>query len=110
MSAEHKACAYSAAVEHWGQIDWKRCEWQVARLQARIVKASRMGRWENGFLKEISKAVSTTSVIDGFLTMYLWTQSSLKSGYTADSSKTRLGSPPKRVLLKGELSLPLHKR
>ena len=45
MNAEHNACAPSAAVEHWGQIDWKRCEWQVARLQARIVKASREGRW-----------------------------------------------------------------
>lgn len=44
-NAEHNACAPSAAVEHWGQIDWKRCEWQVARLQARIVKASQMGRW-----------------------------------------------------------------
>ena len=28
-----------------GQIDWKRCEQRVARLQARIVKASREGRW-----------------------------------------------------------------
>ena len=45
MDAEHKACAPSAAVKHWDQIDWKRCEWQVARLQARIVKASQMGRW-----------------------------------------------------------------
>jgi len=27
------------------QIDWKRCEQQVARLQARIVKASQGGRW-----------------------------------------------------------------
>ena len=39
------ACASSAAVEHWDQIDWKRCERQVTRLQARIVKASREGRW-----------------------------------------------------------------
>ena len=45
MNAEHVACASSAAVEHWGQIDWKRCERQVTRLQARIVKASREGRW-----------------------------------------------------------------
>jgi RNA-directed DNA polymerase len=45
MNAEHNACAPSAAVEHWGQVDWKRCERQVARLQARIVKASQMGRW-----------------------------------------------------------------
>jgi RNA-directed DNA polymerase len=45
MNAEHVACSSSDAVEHWGQIDWKRCERQVTRLQARIVKASREGRW-----------------------------------------------------------------
>ena len=45
MNAEHFACASSAAVGHWDQIDWKRCEQQVARLQARIVKASQGGRW-----------------------------------------------------------------
>ena len=45
MNVENTACASSAAVEHWDQIDWKRCERQVARLQARIVKASQMGRW-----------------------------------------------------------------
>ncbi len=43
MNAEHVACASSAAVEHWGQIDWKRCERQVARLQACNLKASREG-------------------------------------------------------------------
>ena len=45
MNVEQVACASSAAVEHWGQIDWKRCERQVARMQVRIVKASQMGRW-----------------------------------------------------------------
>ena len=45
MNAEHIACASSAAVEHWDQIDWKRCKRQVTRLQARIVKASQEGRW-----------------------------------------------------------------
>src|SRR6202034_4382732 len=45
MNAEHVACASSAAVKHWDQIDWKRCERQGTRLQARIVKASREGRW-----------------------------------------------------------------
>jgi len=45
MSAELFACAPSAGVEHWGQIDWKQCERQVVRLQARIVEASREGRW-----------------------------------------------------------------
>ena len=42
MNAKHIACASPAAVEHWDQID---CERQVTRLQARIVKASREGRW-----------------------------------------------------------------
>ena len=45
MNAENAACASSAAVEHWDQIDWNRCERQVTRLQARIVKASREGHW-----------------------------------------------------------------
>ena len=45
MNAEQVACASSATVGHWDQIDWKRCERQVTRLQARIVKASREGRW-----------------------------------------------------------------
>ena len=44
MNADN-ACASSAAVAHWDQIVWKRCEGQVARLQARIVKASWETRW-----------------------------------------------------------------
>jgi len=47
MNVENTACASSAAVEHWDQIDWKRCERQVARLQARIVKACQESRWSN---------------------------------------------------------------
>jgi RNA-directed DNA polymerase len=30
---------------HWEQLDWPKCERQVRRLQARIVKATREGRW-----------------------------------------------------------------
>ena len=30
---------------YWEQIDWAECERQVGRLQARIVKATREGRW-----------------------------------------------------------------
>src|SRR3954453_5406408 len=45
MNAEHAACASSATVEHWDQVNWNQCERQVARLQARIVKASRESRW-----------------------------------------------------------------
>jgi RNA-directed DNA polymerase len=45
MNVEHSACASSAGVMDWSQIDWKQCERQVERLQVRIVKASQMGRW-----------------------------------------------------------------
>jgi RNA-directed DNA polymerase len=45
MNVDSSACASSATAEHWDQVNWKQCERQVARLQARIVKASRMGRW-----------------------------------------------------------------
>jgi RNA-directed DNA polymerase len=45
MNVDSSACASSTTVKHWDQIDWERCERQVARLQARIVKASREGRW-----------------------------------------------------------------
>jgi RNA-directed DNA polymerase len=45
MNADRIACASSATAKHWDQIDWKRCERQVVRLQARIVKASRERRW-----------------------------------------------------------------
>jgi hypothetical protein len=44
-NVDSSACASSATVEHWDQINWKRCERQVTRLQARIVKASRDGCW-----------------------------------------------------------------
>ena len=45
MNVEHSACASSAGVTDWDQINWKQCERQVERLQARIVKASQLGRW-----------------------------------------------------------------
>jgi hypothetical protein len=38
-------CASSDKAAHWEQIDWAKCERQVGRLQARIVKATREGRW-----------------------------------------------------------------
>jgi RNA-directed DNA polymerase len=44
MNAKN-ACASSARVQSWDQIDWLNCEQQVRRLQARIVKATREGRW-----------------------------------------------------------------
>lgn len=45
MNAESSACASPTGVTHWDQINWERCERQVQRLQARIVKASQAKRW-----------------------------------------------------------------
>ena len=39
MNAEQLACASSGKASTWEQIDWLKCERQVRRLQARIVKA-----------------------------------------------------------------------
>jgi RNA-directed DNA polymerase len=49
----------------------------------------------NGFLKETSRAALTTLAIDGCSPIFLWIQSSLRSGCNADFSKVRIGSPPK---------------
>ena len=56
MNAEHIACASSTAVTQWDQINWEQCERQVQRLQARIVKASQMGRW--GKVKALQRLLS----------------------------------------------------
>lgn len=45
MNAVQTVCASSAPVQNWDQINWTGCERQVRRLQARIVKATREGRW-----------------------------------------------------------------
>src|SRR6516162_6305606 len=45
MNAEQLACASSGKAAAWEQIDWPKCERQVRRLQARIVKATQAGRW-----------------------------------------------------------------
>jgi RNA-directed DNA polymerase len=45
MNADSSVCASSGKAERWEQIDWPKCERQVRRLQARIVKATREGRW-----------------------------------------------------------------
>lgn len=45
MNVESSMCASSNKASHWDQIDWPTCECQVRRLQARIVKATREGRW-----------------------------------------------------------------
>ena len=45
MNVDSSMCASSGKADAWNQIDWLRCERQVRRLQARIVKAIREGRW-----------------------------------------------------------------
>ena len=45
MNVDSSMCASSDKAAHWEQIDWAKCERQVGRLQARIVKATREGRW-----------------------------------------------------------------
>jgi RNA-directed DNA polymerase len=39
------ACAASHAEVNWPAIDWRKVTQTVRRLQARIVKATREGRW-----------------------------------------------------------------
>ena len=45
MNTEQSACASSGKTTAWAQMDWPKHERQVRRLQARIVKATREGRW-----------------------------------------------------------------
>ena len=45
MNVDSTMCASSGEAAHWEQINWLQCERQVRRLQARIVKATREGRW-----------------------------------------------------------------
>ena len=45
MNVDSSMCASSGKANHWEQIDWPQCERHVSRLQARIVKATREGRW-----------------------------------------------------------------
>src|SRR5215203_2522159 len=45
MNVDSSMCASSGQASHWDQIDWSKCERRVGRLQARIVKATRAGRW-----------------------------------------------------------------
>jgi len=41
MNVDTTMCASSGGSPHWEQIDWPKCERNVRRLQARIVKATR---------------------------------------------------------------------
>ncbi|MFZ0826943.1 MAG: group II intron reverse transcriptase/maturase [Verrucomicrobiia bacterium] len=56
MNAEQSACASSGNGSQWNQLDWNQCERQVRRLQARIVKATREGRW--GKVKSLQRLLT----------------------------------------------------
>src|SRR5215472_5104124 len=45
MAVEQTGAASHAIVEGWHDIDWKAARHNVRRLQARIVKATKEGRW-----------------------------------------------------------------
>ena len=45
MNAEQSACAPSGTDSVWDRLEWSQHERRVRRLQARIVKATRAGRW-----------------------------------------------------------------
>jgi len=45
MNVDSSMCASSGKAACWDQVDWPKCERQVRRLQARIVKATRESRW-----------------------------------------------------------------
>src|SRR5208283_3801089 len=45
MNVDSSMCASSDPTKTWDQLDWTQCERQASRLQARIVKATRAGRW-----------------------------------------------------------------
>jgi len=45
MNVDSSMCASSDPTNAWEQLDWSQCERQASRLQARIVKATRAGRW-----------------------------------------------------------------
>jgi RNA-directed DNA polymerase len=45
MNVDSSMCASSDLTKAWEQLDWTQCERQASRLQARIVKATRAGRW-----------------------------------------------------------------
>lgn len=45
MNAEESACASSDAASRWDRLRWSQHERNIRRLQARIVKATKEGRW-----------------------------------------------------------------
>src|SRR2546421_2279215 len=45
MNVDSSMCASSGNATRWEQLDWPKRERHVRRLQARIVKATKEGRW-----------------------------------------------------------------
>src|SRR5664279_798201 len=45
MNMDSSMCASSGKALAWDQLDWSKHQRHVKRLQARIVKATREGRW-----------------------------------------------------------------
>ena len=64
MNVDSSMCASSGKASRWEQINWHKCERQVGRLQARIVKATREGRW--------GKVHTLVGSVMGILSTTLW--------------------------------------
>ena len=45
MDENNKSCASTNLSDAWDNMDWNKCERQVRKLQARIVKAQKEGRY-----------------------------------------------------------------
>src|SRR5580658_915245 len=58
MNVESSMCASSGKATRWEQVNWPPCERQVRRLQARIVKATREGRW--GKVKALQRLLTSS--------------------------------------------------
>ncbi|MET0102588.1 MAG: group II intron reverse transcriptase/maturase [Sedimenticola sp.] len=52
------ACAPSDRIIDWNSIDWSQCHENVRKLQARIVKATKEGRW--GKVKALQRLLTTS--------------------------------------------------
>ena len=52
------ACAPSDRITDWNSIDWSQCHENVRKLQARIVKATKEGRW--GKVKALQRLLTTS--------------------------------------------------
>jgi RNA-directed DNA polymerase len=60
MNVDSSRCASSDPTQAWEQLNWAQCERQASRLQARIVKATRAGRW--GKVKALQRLLTHSFV------------------------------------------------